>query len=177
MNEEIKNQIKTNYEKVSGSVRENAPKIVEEAKSAGRKMDDYLSTPEKLGPLILEQILLVFIGVLSATVIAILGHIGLVLAFIFIVLSITRFVNIGKEREKRLINKKVIQLSAKTAVEVAYAAGVKKFGTDNITVVPSARAVVDEAIIDQPQTPVEEPAVIKQEPLEEHRFPGAFSAL
>lgn len=174
MNTELKNQIKANYERVSGSVKENAPKVVQEAKEASKKMDDYLSTPEKLGPLILEQVILVFVGILSAAVVAILGHVGLVMAFVLIVFSITRFINIGKQREQRLINKTVVESSVKNAVEVAYASAAKKFGTDTLIVVPPTAVTTEEPVPEVPHVAME--ALIKQEP-EEHRFPGAFSSL
>jgi hypothetical protein len=172
MNEELKNQIKNNYERVSGAVKENGPKLIEEARQASDKTVGYLSTPQKLGPLILEQVILVFVGVLSATLIAILGHIGFVLAFVLIVATISKFINIGKQREARLVNKTIVDASVKNAVEVAYASASKKFGTDDTQVVPSTDLHTEVA----QQSDVIEAVAVKQEP-EEHRFPGAFAAL
>lgn len=170
MNEDIKQQIKTNYERVSGVIKENAPKAVQGAKNTSRKMDEYLSTPEKLGPLILEQVILVFVGVFSAALVAILGHLGFILAFVLIVVSIARFINIGKERERRLVNKTVVESSVKNAVEVAYASSAKKFGTADIEVAH----ITEEVVVDEPVAATE--VIVKQQP-EEHRFPGAFAAL
>lgn len=140
----IKDQIKEGYSHLSEEFQKKAPQVLGTAKTQLSRLDDYLTTPGKTTVFVVEQSILIGVGLVCGILIGALGTIGWAASIVLFLWAIGKFIKISKIREQRIIDR----LSLEQTAGIAYGAHLAVFGSDpkapTESVIPSASSVSSE---------------------------------